>query len=84
MARNALVLEFGSAARLFKRSGSVWNCLWGHALIRSPGINCKSRVLYPGPGFLSSATWPSLPKKHYNGLINHNQSTKTAKFTEEA
>ena len=29
-----------------------------------------SRVLYPGPGFLSSATWPSLPKKHYNGLIN--------------
>ena len=24
--------------------------------------------LYPGPGFLSSATWPSLPKKHYNGL----------------
>ena len=28
------------------------------------------RVLYPGPGFLSSATWPTLPKKHYNGLIN--------------
>ena len=26
-------------------------------------------VLYSGPGFLSSATWPSLPKKHYNGLI---------------
>ena len=30
----------------------------GHALKRSPGINRKSRVLYPGPGFLSSATWP--------------------------
>ena len=24
----------------------------------------------PGPGFLSSAAWPLLPKKHYNGLIN--------------
>ena len=29
MARNALGLEFGSAARLSKWSGSVWNCLWG-------------------------------------------------------
>ena len=62
---NALGLEFGSAARLSKRPDSVWNCLWGHALKRSPGINRKSMVLYPGPGFLSSATWPSLPKKHY-------------------
>ena len=50
------------------RPGSVWNCLWGNALKRSPGIIRKSRVSYPGPGFLSSATWPSLPKKHYNGL----------------
>ena len=40
---------------------------WGNALKRSPGIIRKSRVLYTGPGFLSSATWPSLPKKHYNG-----------------
>ena len=40
----------------------------GNALKRSPGIIRKSRVSYPGPGFLSSATWPSLPKKHYNGL----------------
>ena len=48
----------------------MWNCLWGHALNRSHGINRKSRVLYPGPGFLSSATWSSMPKKHYNGLIN--------------
>ena len=31
-------------------------------------------MLYPSPGFLSSAIWPSLPKKHYNGLIN--QSTR--------
>ena len=65
---HALGLEFGSAAQLSKRPGSVWNCLWGNALKRSPGIIRKSRVLYPGPGFLSSVTWPSLPKKHYNGL----------------
>ena len=65
---HALGLEFGSAARLSKRPGSVWNCLWGNALKRSPGIIRKSRVSYPGPGFLSSATWPLLPKKHYNGL----------------
>ena len=63
-----LGLEFGSAAQLSKRPGSVWNCLWGNALKRSPGIIRKSRISYPGPGFLSSATWPSLPKKHYNGL----------------
>ena len=49
-------LEFGSAAQLSKRPGSVWNCLWGNALKRSPGIIRKSRLLYPGPGFLSSAT----------------------------
>ena len=67
---HALWLEFGSAAQLSKRPGSVWNCLWGNALKRYPGIIRKSRVSYPGPGFLSSATWPSLPKKHYNGL-NH-------------
>ena len=65
---HALGLQFGSAAQQSKRPGSVWNCLWGNALKRSPGIIRKSRVLYPGPGFLSSATWPSLPKKHYNGL----------------
>ena len=65
---HALGLEFGSAAQLSKRPGSVLNCLWGNVLKRSPGIIRKSRVSYPGPGFLSSATWPSLPKKHYNGL----------------
>ena len=65
---HALGLEFGSAAQLSKRPGSVWNCLWGNALKISPGIIRKSRVSYPGPGFLSSATWPSLQKKHYNGL----------------
>ena len=72
-ARNALGLEFGSAARLSKRPGSVWNCLWGHALKRSPGIIGKSRVSYHVPRFLYAicaicAIWPSLPKKHYNGL----------------
>ena len=65
---HALGLEFGSAAQLSKRPGSVWNCLWGNALKRSPGIIRKSRVSYPVPGFLSSATWPMLPKKHFNGL----------------
>ena len=59
----------GSSTRLSKRPGSVWNCLWGNALKRSPGIIRKSRVSYPGPEFLSRATWPSLPKNHYNGLI---------------
>ena len=65
---HALGLEFGSAAQLSKRPGSVWNCLWGNALKRSPGIIRKSRVSYPVPGFLSSVARPSLPKKHYNGL----------------
>ena len=65
---HALGSEFGSAAQLSKRPGSVWNCLWGNALKRSPGIIRKSRVSYPGPAYLSSATWPLLPKKHYNGL----------------
>ena len=46
----------------------------GHALKRSPGINCKSRELYHGPGLLSSATWPLLPIKHYNRLIVINQT----------
>ena len=70
---HALGLEFGSAARLCKRSGSVWNCLWGNALKRSPGIIRKSRVSYPRPGFLLSATWPLLPKKYYYGLNQTNQ-----------
>ena len=69
---HALGLEFGSAAQLSKRPGSVLNCLWRNALKRTPGIIRKSRVSYPGPGFLSSATWPSLPKKHYNGLNQTN------------
>ena len=74
---HALGLEFGSAAQLSKRPGSVWNCLWGNALKRSPGIIRKSRVSYPGPGFLSSATWPSLLKKHYNGLNQTNVNLNT-------
>ena len=49
---------------------NVANCLWGHELKRSLGINHKRRVLYPGHRFLSSATWPSILKTHYNGLIN--------------
>ena len=44
-------------------SGNVWNCFWGRALIVSPGINRKSRVLYPGPRYLSSDTWTSMPEK---------------------
>ena len=73
---HALGLEFGSADQLSKTPGSVWNCLWGNALKRSPGIIRKSRVSYPGPGFLSSATWPSLPKKHYNGLNQYTHYRK--------
>ena len=71
---HALGLEFGSAAQLSKRPGSVWNCLWGNALKISHRIIRKSTVSYPGPGFLSSATWPSLPKKHYNGLNQTKQN----------
>ena len=48
----------------------MWNRLWGHALWRSPGISRKSMESYPNPSILSSATWPSMPKKHSNGLIN--------------
>ena len=68
-----------AAAQLSQRPGSVWNRLWGNALKRSPGIIRKSRVSYPNPRFLSSATWLSLPKKHYNGL---NQTKDTGpRFT---
>ena len=78
MARNSLGYEFYSAVRLSKRPGGVCNCLWGHALKLYSGINRKSSVLCPGPGFLSSATWPSLPYNHYNGLKNQsiNQQSK--------
>ena len=71
---HALGQEFDSVARLL--SGNVWTCLWDHALKRSPGINRKSRVLCPGPGFLSSATLPSMPKEHFNGLIDRMDAYK--------
>ena len=48
-----------------------------HKFKSSPGINRKSRVSYPGSGFLSSATWPSLQKKHYYGL----NQTKRLQYT---
>ena len=54
----------------------MWNCLWGHVLKRSPEINRKSRVSFPGPGFLSSATWPLLPKKYYYSLNQTNPNNK--------
>ena len=47
------------------------HCSWD----QSPGINHKSRVSWFG--FLSSATWPSMPKKHYNGLINQSINQQT-------
>ena len=53
---------------VLKAGYSVWNCLWEHALKQS-GINRKSGILYPGPRFLSCATWPLIPKKHYNGWL---------------
>ena len=77
---HALGLEFGSAAQLSKRPGSVWNCQWGNALKISSGIIRKSRVSYPGPGFLSSSTWPSLPKMHYNGLKPNKKKTIKESF----
>ena len=52
----------------FTSIDTVWNCLWGNTLKGSPGIIRKSRVSYPGPGFLSSATLPSLQKKDYGWL----------------
>ena len=60
----------------------MWNCLWGYALKRSPGINLKSMVLYRGPGFLSSATWSWMPKKHHNGLINQSMPFCSERETE--
>ena len=45
------------------------------------GSILKSRVSYPGPGFLSSATWPSLPKKRYNGLIQN--GNRPCKMTDQ-
>ena len=66
----ALVHQFDTVTRQCKRPGSVWNCLWGHALKRSPGINRKSRLSYPDPGFISSSTWSLMPKKQSNISIN--------------
>ena len=43
-------------------------------------LNYKSRVLHPGPGILSSATWTSLQKKPYNGLINQSDYFETTYF----
>ena len=63
MARNAFGLEFGSAVRLSKRSASVWYCLWGHV------HDLLGSIVWVGY-CISSPTCPSLPKKHYNGLIN--------------
>ena len=53
---------YKQSSKKSKMLGSLWNCLWGHALKKSPGINNKSRVLYSSPRFLSSATWYSMPK----------------------
>ena len=67
---HALGSEFGSGAQLSKRLGSVWNCLWGNALKRSPGIIRKSRVSYPGPGFHTHAC------THTHTRIHHKLSTQ--------
>ena len=47
-------VEFDNAAQMYDRPVSVWNCLWGHALKRSAGINRKSRALYSSSGFISN------------------------------
>ena len=38
-------------ARLSQTPGSVWNCLWGHALKRYPEINPKVGYCIPVPDF---------------------------------
>ena len=50
-----------------------------HALKIYPGINRKCRVLYPGTGFLFSATWPLMLKKHYNGFVNQSWALRRFK-----
>ena len=70
----SIALEFGSAARLSKRSGSVWNCLWGHALKISHGINRKSRVLYPVLDFYQMRHGLRC-RKSTNQLINQSYIT---------
>ena len=59
----------------------VCGTVYGEMHLKSPGIIRKSRVSYPGPGFLSSATWPSLPKKHFNGL-NQTKPNQTSSSPE--
>ena len=46
-------------------------CIKGRlvCLTVSPGINHKSRVLYPSLGFLSSAAWLLMQKKQSDELI---------------
>ena len=66
---HALGLGFGSVAQLSKRPvvcGTVYGEMHLKDLLGS--FVRVGRLSYPGPGFLSSATWPSLPKKHSNGL----------------
>ena len=65
---HALGLEFGSAVQLSK-GRVVCGTVYGEMHLKDLlGSFVRARVSYPGPRFLSSATWHSLPKKHYNGL----------------
>ena len=48
---HALWLEFGSAAQLSKRPGSVWNCLWGNALKNLLGSFVRVGYRIPVPDF---------------------------------
>ena len=64
----------GSYSKDHHKNGT--NCLpaWGHALKRSPGINRKSRVLYPGPGFLFSATYMAFAAEKALQWINQSNN----------
>ena len=67
MARNALGLEFGSTSQLSQGwvvSETVYEICLKDLLGSITGM-------YPSPEFLSSATWPLLLKKHYNGFVNY-------------
>ena len=71
-------MTFHSAATLcnvMTKAHDITNQTVGLVISVSLGINCRSRLLYLVPEFLSSATWPLLPKKHFHGLIKHNNSS---------
>ena len=56
--------------RVTNKNGTMCRTVYGDMHLKDL-LGSNASVLYPGTGFLSSATWPLMPKKHYNGLINN-------------